>query len=138
MAKKKDYIWKDRRHVMWFPFSFTKYCIKNDRLYIDKGFFNTVSEELLLYRIIDITLTRSFGQKICGTGTIELAAKGDKDMIIELENIKRPKAVKEMLSSLVESVRYEKRVVGSELYGGTFNPPPEEGAFEHNEGFGEQ
>lgn len=126
MAKMKDYIWKDRRHVMWFPFSFTKYCIKNDRLYIDKGFFSTVSEELLLYRIVDITLTRSFGQKFFGTGTIQLAAKGDKDVIIELENIKRPKAVKEMLSSLVENVRYEKRVIGSELYGGTFNPQGEE------------
>lgn len=130
MAKKKNYIWKDRRHVMWFPFSFTKYCIKNDRLYIDKGFFSTVSEELLLYRVVDITLTRTFGQKIFGTGTIELAAKGDKDMLIELENIKRPKTVKEMLSSLVEDVRYEKRVVGSELYGGPFNPPPEECACE--------
>ncbi len=126
MAKKKDYIWKDRRHRMWFPFSFTKYCIKNDRLYIDKGFFSTVSEELLLYRIVDITLSRSFGQKIFGTGTIELAAKGDKDVIIELENIKRPKAVKEMLSSLVENVRYEKRVVGSELYGGNFKPQGED------------
>ncbi len=136
---KTSYIWKDRKHILWFPFTFTKYCVKNDRLYIDKGFFNSVSEELLLYRVIDITLTRSLGQKLCGTGTIQLAAKGDRDMVIHLENIKRPKVVKEMLSSLIESVRYEKNVIGSELFGANFKDPASncdcttgEGGCDHN------
>lgn len=117
MAKKKDYIWKDRKHVMWFPFTFTKYCIKNDRLYSDRGFFNTISDELLLYRVVDVTLTRTFGQKIFGTGTVALAAKIDRDSIIYLENIKHPKEVKEMVSSLVETARDEKNVIGREFYG---------------------
>lgn len=119
MAKKKDYIWKDRKHVLWFPFTFTKYCIKDDKLYKDVGFFNTVSDQLLLYRVVDIKLTRSFKQRMFGTGTIILDARVDKDKGVQLENIKRPKAVKEMISNLVEAARDEKRVVGKEFYGET-------------------
>ena len=26
-------VWKDRKHWMWFPFSFTKYRIEDGRLY---------------------------------------------------------------------------------------------------------
>ena len=34
-------IWQDRKHFMWFPISFTKYEIKNDRLYQETGLFST-------------------------------------------------------------------------------------------------
>ncbi len=124
MAKKKNCVWKDRKHFMWFPFTFTKYCIRNDRLYTDVGFFNTVSDELLLYRVVDVKLTRSFRQKLFGTGTVILSAKVDSDPVVMLENIKRPRIVKEMISNLVETARYEKRVVGNEFYGGGSCPPP--------------
>lgn len=119
MAKKNDYIWKDRKHILWFPFTFTKYCIRGDKLYKDVGLFNTTSDQLLLYRVVDIKLTRTFGQRICGTGTIILDARVDRDGGVQLENIKRPKIVKEMISNLVEAARDEKRVVGKEFYGDT-------------------
>ena len=127
MSKKnrKNAVWFDRKHYMWFPFSFTKYYIKNDRLYKDTGLLNSESEELLLYRVVDVSLKRSLKQKLYGTGTIELAVRVDRDSIVKLENIKRPKVVKDMISSLVENIRYEKRVVGSEFFGGgNFNHPP--------------
>ena len=30
-------LWKDRKHIMWFPWSFTKYYIQNDRLMLERG-----------------------------------------------------------------------------------------------------
>ena len=42
-------IWQDRKHFMWFPISFTKYEIKNDRLYQETGLFSTHYDELLLW-----------------------------------------------------------------------------------------
>ena len=36
-------IWQDRKHFMWFPISFTKYEIKNDRLYQETGLFSTMT-----------------------------------------------------------------------------------------------
>lgn len=115
---KDKVIWKDRKHFMWFPFSFTKYKVQNDRLYKDTGLFTTISDETMLYRIVDITMVRTLAQKIFGTGTLLLATRVNREEIIKLENIKRPKEVKDMLSELVEKERLEKNIIGKEFYGG--------------------
>lgn len=108
-------LWKDRKHVLWFPFSFLKYEVRNDRLYTQKGFFKTTFDEVLLYRITDIQLTRTFGQKLCGTGTITLCTKIDHETHIELKNIKKPKKVKELLSNAIEDCRQRNDVVAKEF-----------------------
>ena len=111
-------LWKDRKHFLWFPFSFTVYEVRNERLYIQKGLLSTSFDETLLYRITDIKLTRTLGQKIFGTGTIELCTTVDHDGHILLENIKNPIQVKDMLSEAVEEARDKKKVIGKEFYGG--------------------
>ena len=111
-------LWRDRKHFMWFPFSFTVYEVKNERLYIQRGLMSTSYDETLLYRITDVKLTRTLGQKIFGTGTIELCATVDHDGHILLENIKNPIHVKELLSEAVEEARDKKKVIGKEFYGG--------------------
>ncbi len=115
--EKDQIIWKDRKHYAWFPFSFTKYCLKNDRIYTQTGFFNTHYDELLLYRITDICLTRTLGQKFFGTGTVILYTKIDTDGKVLLQNIKNPKEVKELLSRCIEEARTGNNVVGKEFYG---------------------
>ena len=109
-------VWKDRKHFMWFPISFTKYEIKNERLYQETGLFNTQYDELLLYRITDLCLKRSLAQKIFGTGTIVLSTKADSDKEVLLKNVKNPKEVKDLISHLVEEARDRKKVVGKEFF----------------------
>lgn len=115
--EKEQILWKDRKHYAWFPFSFTKYSLKNDRVYTQTGFFNTHYDELLLYRITDICLTRTLGQKFFGTGTVVLYTKIDTDGKVLLQNIKKPKKVKELLSKCIEEARAGNNVVGKEFYG---------------------
>lgn len=109
-------IWQDRKHFMWFPFSFTKYEIKNERLYQESGLISTHYDELLLYRVTDLCLKRSLAQKIFGTGTIVLYTKADSDKEVLLKNIKNPKEVKDLVSKLVEEARNRKKVVGKEFF----------------------
>lgn len=109
-------VWKDRKHFMWFPIIFTKYEIKNERLYQETGLFNTHYDELLLYRITDLCLKRSLAQKIFGTGTIVLSTKADSDKEVLLKNVKNPKEVKDLISHLVEEARDRKKVVGKEFF----------------------
>lgn len=116
MKKDKDILWYDRKRFLWFPFSFTKYWVKNGRLYVQKGFFNTNYDELLLYRIIDISLTRSFSQKLFGTGSIIITTKADNDRNIQLINITNSEKVKDLLSDLVEEARDKKRINGKEFF----------------------
>lgn len=112
-------IWKDRKHHMWWPLSFQRYEIRNDRLYQTSGFLSTTVDELLLYRIIDLKLKQSLLQKLFGTGTILLTTKGDSDAVIPLVNIKTPMKVRELISREVEHSRIHYNVVGREFYGGT-------------------
>ncbi|MDD7390696.1 MAG: PH domain-containing protein [Lachnospiraceae bacterium] len=116
---KNKTVWKDRKHFMWFPFSFTTYELKNDRLYEERGFFSTSSDELLLYRVVDLTMKQTLSQKLYGTGTLILKCRVDSNPEIRLENIKHPRQVKELLSDMIEEARTRHRVVGREFYGDT-------------------
>ena len=110
--------WKDRKHILWFPWTFTKYYITNDRLTIEKGLLKTVVDETLLYRIVDITMEQTLTGKLFGTGTLIITAKADKTPEIRLENIAKPREIGQMLSQLVEESRNNRNVVGKEFYSG--------------------
>lgn len=110
--------WKDRKHILWFPWTFTKYYITNDRLTIEKGLLKTVVDETLLYRIVDITMEQTLTGKLFGTGTLIITAKADKTPEIHLENIAKPREIRQMLSQLVEESRNNRNVVGKEFYSG--------------------
>lgn len=116
-SEERIILWKDRKHFMWFPFSFTKYEVSDGRLYIQSGLLKTVYEETLLYRIVDISMEQSLAQKIFGTGDVVLCVKVDKSTDIVLKNIKHPLMVKRQLSQIIEHARAENRVVGSEFFG---------------------
>ena len=109
-------LWKDRKHHLWFPLSFTSYYIEDDRLMIKKGLLNTTLDETLLYRIIDITFQQTLAGKIFGTGNVILKTKADASGEIVLENIAKPLEVRKMLSKLVEESRDKRNVIGKEFY----------------------
>ncbi len=112
-----EILWEGRKHWLWFPWSFTKYALTGDRLYTQKGFLSTHYDELLLYRVTDICLTRTLGQKLCGTGTITLTCKGDAQRVVFMRNIKDSIRVKNNLSRWVEKAREERGIVGREFFG---------------------
>ena len=109
-------IWKDRKRTfLGLPWSFTKYKLTEDRLFIETGFLNSVENEVRLYRILDLQLTRSLGQKIFGLGTIKIKSADKTLADFEIKNIKNSKEVKEQLSQLVDDMRDKKRVVNREM-----------------------
>lgn len=117
MENENTTLWKDRKHHLWFPLSFTSYYIEDDRLMIKEGFLSTKLEETLLYRIIDLSFQQTLAGKIFGTGTIILKTKADASSEIRLENIANPLEVRKMLSKMVEESRDRRHVVGKEFYG---------------------
>ena len=113
----QEILWKDRKHFMWFPWSFTKYYIQNDRLMLESGLLHTTLDETLLYRIVDITMRQSLSGKLFNTGDIVIKATVDSSPEIILRNIVNPKKVRSMLSEMVEGSRLNRNVVGKEFYG---------------------
>lgn len=103
---KKDIIWTDRKRIIFgLPWSFTKYSLTSDKLTIATGFFNSTEEEVLLYRIKDSTLKRSFGQKLFGLGTIHFCSLDSTTPEFSIVNIKNSKEVKELISDSVKAER---------------------------------
>ena len=116
-VEKDSILWKDRKRILGMPISFTRYEATEDRFITRSGLFRTETNELLLYRILDIKLVRSFGQKLLGVGTITLYSADPSHASLEIKNIKKPEAVRKFLSKTAEFQRNAKGVTGREIYG---------------------
>ena len=94
-----DFIWKERkRNALGLPWTFTKYALTDDRLFITSGLLKTVEDEVRLYRIMDLSLSQTLSQKIFGIGTIQVSSADKSMRDFEIKNIKKPRDVKEQLS----------------------------------------
>lgn len=105
-----SYVWKDRKRILGMPISFTRYAMSNDRIFLETGLLNTHAEELLLYRVRDISLGISLGQKMFGVGSVLLHSSDKTTPTLELKNIKDPRAVKELIHQHVEEMKLQRRV----------------------------
>lgn len=112
-----EILWKDRKRYFGLPISFTVYSFDANRLYLKQGLFNTTDDELLLYRVLDIKLSRTLGQKIFGVGSIILSTADKTHSTIELKNIRNSDKTRKALSTIVEKERDEKRILGKEMFG---------------------
>ena len=111
MNKHKDIVWTDRkRNFLGLPWTFTRYQLSDNRLFIETGLLNSREAEIRLYRVTDMTLTRNLWQKIIGTGTIHCDSADPTMKNFDIKNIKNPFDTKEQLSDLVEKNRRENHV----------------------------
>ena len=109
-------VWKDRKRIFFgLPWTFTRYALTEEKLYIKTGVFSTREEEVRLYRIMDVTLKRSLWERLCGLGTIHCCSADKSSPEFD---IKRSQQIKNMLSDMVEAQRDKKRIVGREFMGG--------------------
>lgn len=122
MAKVKlNYLWKDRKRFLGMPLSFTRYALSEDRLFLSQGFFSVKDEEILLYRIRDISTKRTLWQKLFGVGTVTVVSSDKTMPNLELKNIKDPISFKEQLHEQVEEMKIRRQVRLGELVGGDDN-----------------
>ena len=108
-------LFRDRkRNWCGLPWSFTIYSFDEERIFIESGVFTKKEDEVRLYRVLDISLTRSFIQRIFKMGTITIDSSDKTLRCFQMKNIKNPREVKEQLSQLVEEERQRKRITGRE------------------------
>ena len=110
-------LWSDRKRwtFLGLPWTFTKYTCTPEKFVVESGIFSTKEEEIRLYRILDLTLERSFWQRIFGLGTICCDTVDKSSPRLVIKNIKNPRNVKELVSEAVEKERMKKRVSSREL-----------------------
>lgn len=113
-----NYLWKDRKRFFGMPLSFTQYRLSEDRLFCETGFLNVKSDEVLLYRVRDLRLTMSLGQRIFGVGTVCVVSSDKSIPHLDLKNVKDPRMVKELIHRNVEAAKDQRRMRATELLGG--------------------
>ena len=113
-----EYLWKDRKRHLGLPLSFTRYRLSGDRLFCETGFFNIKSDEVLLYRVRDLQLNMSLGQRIFGVGTVCVISSDKSVPHLDLKNVKNPRRVKELIHQHVEEAKDKRRMRTTELVGG--------------------
>jgi len=112
------YVWKDRKRILGLPITFTRYRLSEDRLFCEKGFLNIKQDEVLLYRVRDLQLTMTLGQRIFGVGTICVVSSDKSIPHLDLVNVKDPRNVKELIHRSVEDAKDKRRMRTMEVMGG--------------------
>lgn len=115
----RSYIWHDRKRHLGMPLSFTRYALSEDRLFLSVGFLSVRDDELLLYRVRDISSRRTLWQRIFGVGTVTISSSDKTNPTLVLQNIKRPLEVKELIHKSVEENKLRRRVRIGEVMGST-------------------
>lgn len=111
----QQFVWKDRKRYFGLPLSFTRYALSDDRLFFSQGFLNIRDEEILLYRVRDLSLSRTIGQRIFGVGTIVVTSSDKSQPVLQIKNVKSPAKVKELIHTQVEEMKIRRRVRVNEV-----------------------
>lgn len=105
-----DFTWQDRKRILGMPLTFTRYRMSEDRLFLSTGFFTTRDDEVLLYRVRDISLTITLWQRIFGVGTVTIFSSDKTMPTLVLKNIKQPRMIKEKIHQQVEEMKIRRRM----------------------------
>lgn len=130
-----EYLWKDRLRHFGLPLSFTRYALSQDRLFLETGLLNTRCEEILLYRVRDISLKISLGQRIFGVGTVTVQSSDQSLPVLEIKNIKSPREIKELIHQTVEEMKLSRRMRVGEILGDT--PEDSQDEWDYDENYGD-
>ena len=112
-----DILWSDRKRWLLFglPWTFTKYTCTPEKFVVQTGVLRQREDEIRLYRIMDLTLERTFLQRIFGLGTITCDTVDKSSPKLVIRNVKDSRRVKDLISNAVEEERIKKRVSSREF-----------------------
>ena len=119
--KSLEYLWSDRRRRLGLPLSLTRYSLSEDRLFLETGLLSTRCEEILLYRVRDLSMKISLGQRIFGVGTVTVQSSDKSCPVLELRNIKHPRETKEIIHQAVEQMKLQRRMRVGEVLGDDYH-----------------
>lgn len=108
-------MWNDRKRICGLPITFTKYSMSDDRLFLERGLLNTSQEEILLYRVRDISLNISLWQRIFSVGTITVKSSDKTLPELKIQNVRDPRNVKEAIHNQVEITKRSRNMRVGEI-----------------------
>lgn len=95
------------------PFTFTTYSITEELLTINAGFFKKVENDCYMYKIQDVTLTRTIFERLFGLGTIVCYTGDSTHPQLVLEHIRNSAEIKAYIIKASEEIRMKRRTLNT-------------------------
>lgn len=111
--KKIEYREKKRLVFLGLPWTFTRYTVTEEQIVINAGFLNTRENSCYMYKIQDVELRASLGERLFGLGTIVCFTGDTTHPQLCLEHIRNAKEIKDVIFRVSEEARRKRRTVNT-------------------------
>ena len=93
------------------PFTFTVYTVREDLITVQKGFLNKKENDCYMYKVQDVELLRSLGERIFGLGTVKCYTGDTTDPELYLTHVRNSKQIKDFILEVSEKARQKRRTL---------------------------
>lgn len=121
-------LWRQRkRNWCRTPFTFTVYMLTDQEMSIKTGILNEKFNLIKLFRIVDISVERTFLRRLFGLSTLVLDTRDQSsgNGVVVLKNVVHGFEVRRVMQEAVDSSRKENGMSAREFLGGPGGPGPE-------------
>ncbi len=109
----KVYVERKRWVFFGLPFTFTKYTVTEDVITVNEGLLSTRENDCYLYKVQDVELQTSLGERIFGLGTVACYTGDNTHPQLFLSHIKNAKEIKDYILKTSEEARRKRRTLNT-------------------------
>lgn len=109
----EKYVEKKRSLFFGLPLSFTTYVVTDELLTIKEGFFTLKENDCYLYKIQDVTLTRTLFERMFGLSTVICYTGDTTNPQLILKHIKNGAEIKNYLLKTSDEARLKRRTINT-------------------------
>ena len=113
VGEKKEYVERKRWVLFGLPFTFTKYTVTNEVITINDGLLNTKENDCYLYKVQDVELQVSLGERIFGLGTVACYTGDNTHPQLFLTHIRNAREIKNFILRAAEEARRQRRTLNT-------------------------
>ena len=108
-----EYIERKRLLFFGLPWTFTKYTIRDEMITINTGLLSTKENDCYMYKVQDVELSASLGERIFGMGTIICYTGDTTNPKLYIEHVRNAKAIKDFILEASEEARMKRRTMNT-------------------------
>ena len=108
-----QFVERKRWVLFGLPFTFTKYTVNDEIITVNEGLLSTKENDCYLYKVQDVELQVSLGERIFGLGTVACYTGDNTHPQLFLTHIRNAKEVKDFILKASEEARRRRRTLNT-------------------------